>query len=90
LYDCKYVLALSPGLLEGYLMTTPPKKLKRARGALLRAIRAGLIPPPPGYQGPEEMAAAEMAALCKKTNSDSRRRKASLHKKARRAEQVPA
>ena len=28
---------------------TEPIKLKRARGALLRAIRAGLIEAPPGY-----------------------------------------
>jgi hypothetical protein len=31
----------------------PKPKLKRARGALLRAINAGLVPPPPGYQGPQ-------------------------------------
>lgn len=27
-------------------------KLKRARGALLRAINSGRVPPPPGYEGP--------------------------------------
>jgi hypothetical protein len=30
----------------------PKPKLKRARGALLRAIRSGRVPPPPGYEGP--------------------------------------
>jgi hypothetical protein len=29
-------------------------KLKRARGALLRAINAGRIQPPPGYMGPQK------------------------------------
>lgn len=34
---------------------TKPKKLKRARGALARAINAGLVPPPPGYEGPQKV-----------------------------------
>jgi hypothetical protein len=29
-----------------------PKKLKRARGALLRALMAGRVPVPPGYVDP--------------------------------------
>jgi hypothetical protein len=29
-------------------------KLKQARGALGRAINAGLTPPPPGYAGPQQ------------------------------------
>jgi hypothetical protein len=36
-------------------------KLKRARGARLRAIRAGLITAPPGYMSAEEMDREEAA-----------------------------
>ena len=37
-------------------LTAP--KLKRARGWLLRAIRTGLVPPPPGYMNAEQINAA--------------------------------
>jgi hypothetical protein len=33
----------------------PKNKLKRARGALLRAIWSGRMEPPPGYMGIKEM-----------------------------------
>lgn len=36
----------------------PKKKLKRARGSLLRLIISGRIEPPPGYMGIKEMEAS--------------------------------
>jgi hypothetical protein len=39
-----------------------PKKLKKARGALLRAINSGRTPPPPGYAGPDDEMPTEAEA----------------------------
>jgi hypothetical protein len=37
------------------MQTIAPQKLKRARGSMLRAIRAGLIEAPPGYMTQKDM-----------------------------------
>ena len=53
IYATDYVEALAENLTAQVEQQNP--KLKKARGALLRAINSGRMAPPPGYEGPQPL-----------------------------------
>jgi hypothetical protein len=49
----RYRLAVAAMLIRLYTPQREEPKLKKARGALRRAINSGRMAPPPGYAGPD-------------------------------------